>query len=54
MTYTPAPDEDEPDVSPTVDREAQRIEQLASLLTAISTFSDEMEKKVQNILALVS
>lgn len=56
MTHTPSPDGDEPDdhFSPTVDREAQRIEQLASLLTAISTFSDEMEKKIQNILALVS
>ncbi|KAJ4117534.1 hypothetical protein NW768_010897 [Fusarium equiseti] len=53
MTCTPAPDGIDQAFSPTVDREAQRIEQLASLLTAISTFSDEMEKKVQNILALL-
>ncbi|KAI1070940.1 hypothetical protein LB507_010922 [Fusarium sp. FIESC RH6] len=53
MTYTPAPDGGDRHFSPSVDREAQRIEQLASLLTAISTFSDEMEKKVQNILALL-
>ncbi|KAH7174301.1 uncharacterized protein B0J16DRAFT_323763 [Fusarium flagelliforme] len=48
MTYIPQPTEDktvEHDHMSTVDREAQRIEQLASLLTAISTFSDEMEKK---------
>ena len=57
MTHIPTYKEDEPvfaDASPTVDHEAQRIEQLASFLTAISNFCDELEKKVQNILALVS
>ena len=67
MTYKPKPkrrdgedrkqedekEEDEEDFPP-IDRELQKIEQLASQLTAISSVSDEMEKKVQNILALVS
>ncbi|KAH6892444.1 hypothetical protein B0T10DRAFT_605179 [Thelonectria olida] len=39
---------------PEIDRELQKIEQLDSQLTAMSNFSDEVEKKVQNILALVS
>ncbi|RMJ08928.1 hypothetical protein CDV36_011464 [Fusarium kuroshium] len=34
-------------------RELQKIEQLASQLAATSSFSDEMERKVQNILALL-
>lgn len=36
------------------DREQQKIEQLATQLNAIMSFSDEMEKNVQNTLALVS
>ncbi|KAJ4208275.1 hypothetical protein NW759_013712 [Fusarium solani] len=66
MTYKPKPkrrdgedrkqedekEEDEEDFPP-IDRELQKIEQLASQLTAISSVSDEMEKKVQNILALL-
>lgn len=38
---------------PEIDRELQKIEQLDSQLTAMSNFSDEVEKKVQNILALL-
>lgn len=46
--------EDDEEASPPIDRELQKIEQLESQLAAISSFSDEMERKVQNILALVS
>ncbi|KAL7627065.1 hypothetical protein AAE478_003841 [Parahypoxylon ruwenzoriense] len=38
---------------PPIDRERERIEQLVSKLKAISSFSDEMERKVNNILALL-
>lgn len=57
MTNIPTHEDDEPvcsEPSLTVDHEAQRIERLASQLRAISNFCDELEKKVQNILALVS
>ncbi|KAJ3459680.1 hypothetical protein MRS44_015753 [Fusarium solani] len=67
MTYKPKPlprggvegkkQEDEKDEEgeefPPIDRELQKIEHLSSKLTAVSNFSDEMEKKVQNILALL-
>ncbi|RBR26996.1 uncharacterized protein FIESC28_00264 [Fusarium coffeatum] len=56
MTYVPARNEDELaclESWPAVDHEAQRIERLASNLTATSNFCDELEKKVQNILALL-
>ena len=57
MTYVPAWNEGELaclESWPAVDHEAQRIERLASNLTATSNFCDELEEKVQNILALVS
>jgi hypothetical protein len=56
MTQVPTRNEDElacTGSSPAVDHEAQRIERLASNLTATSKFCDELEKKVRNILALV-
>lgn len=63
MTYKPKPksrdreehgkQEDDEEAFPPIDRELLKIEQLASQLAAISSFSDEMESKVQNILALV-
>ncbi|CAG7566090.1 unnamed protein product [Fusarium equiseti] len=56
MTHIPTHEDDEPvcsEPSLTVDHEAQRIERLASHLRAISNFCDELEKKVQNILALL-
>ncbi|RSL60678.1 hypothetical protein CEP53_005365 [Fusarium sp. AF-6] len=45
-------EEEEEELS-TIDREGQKIEQLASQLVAISGFADEMEKKIQNTLALL-
>ncbi|KAL2672724.1 hypothetical protein Neosp_013438 [[Neocosmospora] mangrovei] len=45
--------EEDEEASPPIDRELQKIEQLASKLAAISSSVDEMERKVQNILALV-
>lgn len=68
MTYRPKPrprdreeygkqvdeKEDDEEEFPPIDRELQKIEQLASQLAATSSFADEMERKVQNILALVS
>ncbi|UPL00261.1 hypothetical protein LCI18_011195 [Fusarium solani-melongenae] len=66
MTYKPKPkrgdrgdrkqeeeNEENQEEFPPIDRELQKIEQLALRLTAISNISDEMEKKVQNILALL-
>ncbi|KAM6511818.1 hypothetical protein FALCPG4_016810 [Fusarium falciforme] len=66
MTYKPRPkrrdredrkqeeeNEENQEEFPPIDRELQKIEQLASRLTAISNISDEMEKKLQNILALL-
>lgn len=45
--------EEDQEEFPPIDRELQKIEQLASRLAVISSVSDEMEKKVQNILALL-
>ncbi|EEU41715.1 uncharacterized protein NECHADRAFT_87705 [Fusarium vanettenii 77-13-4] len=66
MTYTPKPKrrdgeerkqeeekEEGEDEFPPIDRELEKIGQLASQLTVISSMADEMEKKVQNILALL-
>ncbi|KAI8711948.1 hypothetical protein NCS52_01459900 [Fusarium sp. LHS14.1] len=67
MTYKPNPKprdreeygkqedekEDDDEASPPIDRELQKIEHLASKLAAISSSVDEMERKVQNILALL-
>ena len=57
MTHISTRNQDDPvcsESSTTIDHEAQRIERLASSLTATSNYCDELEKKVQNILALAS